>query len=175
MAIDFASLSQERLVILVQNTSDGDAFSFLVEPHKNTLMTFLTRLTGNPNTAEDLYQETLIKAYLNICKFEARSRFKTWLFSIGYKEFLQSERKTARFYRLINVFKTNVKETYEPDTGASVDVQKALNQLPHNERAAIILSEGYGLTHTEIAETMETPLGTVKSYIKRAKQNIKID
>lgn len=172
MSIDLASLSQERLVILVQNTGDGDAFSFLLRPHETPLMAFLTRLTANRAQAEDIGQESMLKAYVNIGSFQAKSSFKTWLFSIGYKEFLQSQRKLMSFSRLVAAFEGFARDSHEPDLGGGMDVQKALNRLSHSERAAILLSEAYGLTHVEIAETMNAPLGTVKTYIKRAKKNL---
>ena len=171
MRIDFTSLSQERLVIL----GDGDAFAFLVRPHERPLMAFLSRLTNNPSQAEDICQEALLKAFININKFQARSSFKTWLFSIAYKEFLQSQRKTISLSRMVKAFEKVVRDSHEPNFGGSMDVQTALDRLPQNEKTAILLSEAYGLTHVEIAKIMNSPLGTVKTYIKRAKQNLSIN
>ncbi len=175
MRVDFASLSQEKLVILVQNTGDGDAFSFLVRPLESPLIAFLTRLTSSYVQAEDICQEAMLKAYINIGKFQARSSFKTWLFSIAYKEFLQSQRKASSFSRLVAALEGFARDFHEPDVGGSMDMQKALSRLSHTERAAILLSDGYGLTHAEIAETMNAPLGTVKTYIKRAKLNLNLN
>ncbi len=172
VAVDFTSLSQERLVILVQNTSDGDAFSLLLRPHQAPLLAFLTQLTNNASLAEDIRQETLLKAYLNISKYQAKSSFKTWLFGIGYKEFLQANRKIVRFSRLVSAFEGFVRDSHLPDIGGDLDIQNALNKLSHTERAAILLSEVCGLTHVEVATTMNAPLGTAKTYIKRAKDKL---
>ena len=173
MSVDFAKLTEERLVILVQNTSDGDAFSYLVTQHESALLAFLTRFTGNESHAADLCQETLIKAYTKIKKFTAKSSFKTWLFSIAYNEFRQSHRKAASYSKLMSELEDgSVQAQHEPNIGASLDVQDALNRLSHDERAAVLLSEAIGMTHTEIAKAMGAPLGTVKTYIKRAKDSL---
>lgn len=172
MTIKYSVLPEDKLVVLVQATGDGDAFSALVMPLAGQLQAFLTRLTGNPTRAEDLSQNTLWKAYRKINAFAGKSSFKTWLFSIAYHEFLQSQRKTNRLIKLITAVSERVQESSESSVNQQLDLQRALKTLSEEERAALLLAEVYGFSHPEIADTLDTPLGTVKTLIRRAKSKL---
>lgn len=172
MTNKYTTLPVEKLVVLVQTTGDGDAFSALISPLSGELHAFLTRLTGNPTRAEDLGQNTLWKAYRKIDAFAGKSSFKTWLFSIAYHEFLQSQRKANRLTRLINAVSERIHDSSEHSVNQQLDLQRALNTLSTEERAALLLAEAYGFTHPEIADTLNIPLGTVKTLIRRAKSKL---
>ncbi|GHA03560.1 RNA polymerase sigma factor [Arenicella chitinivorans] len=172
MTSKYAALPEDKLVVLVQTTLDGDAFSALVSPLAGELQAFLTRLTGNPTRAEDLGQNTLWKAYRKIDRFAGKSSFKTWLFSIAYHEFLQAQRKTNSITRLINAVSERVCESAESNISQRLDLQRALDALSIEERAALLLAEAYGFSHPEIASTLALPLGTVKTLIRRAKSKL---
>ncbi len=168
----FSALTDEQLVVLVQNTDSGDAFSNLVSRHQSALLSFLIRFTADPSLADDLSQDALLKAYQNISQFKHKSSFKTWLFSIAYREFLHSKRKASAISRLIDAFKIQVQNSHYVDLDIGLDIQKALKQLGEKERATILLCDGCGMSHSEAAETMGAPLGSVKTYIKRARENL---
>ncbi len=166
----FSELPDERLVMLVQATGESAAYTELVVRHQGALLAFLHRFTGNRALAEDLTQDAFLKAYQKINLFREDATFKTWLFSIGYREFLQHTRKSGVISRVLQAFHLqSTTETAGP-TPAGIDLDKALAQLPEKERAALLLCDVFGMTHTEAAQAMATPLGSVKTYVQRARK-----
>lgn len=148
---------------------DDRAFGDLVARYQGPLRGFLMRLTGNTAEADDLAQDTFIKAHRNLKAFEGRSAFKTWLFSIAYREFLGLRRKAARRDAL-SENKIEVQDTAPAhDGGLSTDMERAMAQLRPEERAAMMLSYVYGMSHGEVSDALDLPLGTVKSHINRGK------
>lgn len=177
--IDFSDLTEDQLILLVQSTGENGAFAELVKNHQQALMSFLTHFTKNPATAEDLMQEAFIKSYQNIKQFKANSSFKTWLFSIGYREFLHYVRTAKRsniilqsFHRVAELSRKS-KQANQQNVSIEMDIEKALLKLPENERAVMVLCSQAGMSHTEAAEVLAIPLGTVKTHMKAAKLSMK--
>ena len=148
---------------------DHDAFAELVRLHQSAVRRFLQRLTGNDrDRADDLAQEVFWRAYRHLATFEARGRFLSWLFRIAFQVFV-SDRRTRRLQL----------EPLSPTLESPVDeVEGALNRLTVDqlmmtlapgERAAIVLHYQHGMSHPEIADALELPLGTVKTLIRRGR------
>ncbi len=176
---DFSDLTENQLILLVQSTGENGAFAELVKNHQQALMTFLTHFTKNPATAEDLMQDTFIKSYQNIKQFKANSSFKTWLFSIGYREFLHYVRKAKRtniilqsFHRVAELSRKS-KQANQQNVSTKMDIEKALLKLPESQRTVIVLCNQVGMSHSEAAEVLAIPLGTVKTHIRAAKLSMK--
>ncbi|MBL4772703.1 MAG: RNA polymerase sigma factor [Alcanivoracaceae bacterium] len=167
---DFAKFSDKQLVALVQITKDHNAFTELVIRHQATLCAFLYRFSGNQFQAEDLTQETFIKSYNNISKFNQESTFKTWLFSIGYREFLQSKRKSNTIINMIERFKQSSNHKNSTNIEENIDLENALKNLNNQQKAAILLCDACGMSHTEASQTMDVPLGSLKTYVKQARK-----
>jgi RNA polymerase sigma-70 factor, ECF subfamily len=148
---------------------DHEAFAQLVRLHQSAVRQFLQRLTGNDrDRADDLAQETFWRAYRHLATFQARGRFLSWLFRIAFQVFV-NDRRTRRF----------VWKPLSPTLESPVnEVQGALNRrtfdqlmmcLAPGERAAIVLHYQHGMSHSEIAEALDLPLGTVKTLIRRGR------
>lgn len=165
----FKQLSDNQLVALVQSTKDGDAYSELVNRYQISLYVFIYRYTNEKYLAEDLTQDTFIKAYEKISRFKSNSQFKTWLFSIAYREFLQSKRKENTIQRLMSKVKQNTSQKYLSKLDVSIDVNNALKQLSDNQKAVVLLCDGSGMSHVEASTVLEMPLGSLKTYIKQAR------
>ncbi len=166
---DFNLFSDEQLVVLVQSTDDALAYSELVKRHQMSLYAFLYRYTDEKYLAEDLTQDTFIKAFDKIKLFTQKSSFKTWLFSIAYREFLQEKRKSNRFQNFFNKIKQNTTQRYLMKVDDSIDLNQALKQLSDNQKAVLLLCDASGLSHAEAAITLDMPLGSLKTYIKQAR------
>lgn len=149
---------------------DHEAFAELVRLHQSPVRQFLRRLTDNDwSRADDLAQETFWRAYRHIGGYQARGRFLSWLFRIAYQLFVTSQRRTRGI----------VEVALPDDVPAAGDTNERLvdrrtfdqlmAMLRADERAAIVLHYRHELTHPEIAEALEVPLGTVKSLIRRAR------
>ena len=161
------------LVKRVQKYSDSKAFERLVKKHQSPVRLFLRRLLNNDFAiADELAQETFIKAFLHIQTYRAEGNFLSWLFRIAYQLFSAHARKKQE--------QSNYEspelvcfERWETLLESKQLVQLLIQQLAPNERACLLLSFSHGLSHTEIAEVMNLPIGSVKTMIRRSRQNLK--
>lgn len=166
-----------ELVALVVASRDQQAFTELVKRHEHTVRAMLARMTGNHALADDLAQETFLTAWRKIESFSGKGAFKGWLCRIAYTEFLQAHRKRKATQAVMDRFR-EVREVEEQvvhdwDSGTALDLDRALSSLSEAERVCIVLCYSVGLTHEEVAETTNTPLGTVKSHIRRGKEKMR--
>ncbi len=151
------------------------AFDRLVCKYQSPVRRFLRNLTaGDAPLADDLAQETFIKAYLNIRSFQGISAFSTWLFRIAYNVFYDSTR-ARKYYDDLNIAELDKKNSteiaYNPEKD---DIYTALKVLRKDEQAAIVLCYMEDKTHKEIAKIMNLPLGTVKTHILKGKEKMEI-
>lgn len=174
MRLNLAGLSDTGLVLRVQASGDRDAYGELVRRHQAGLRAFLWRLAGAPAPADDLAQETMIRAYDRIAGFRGGAAFRSWLYAIGYREFLRSRRKAAVQARVLAAMADDAEEGGMPaDPDAVIDIQRCLQGLPVPERAALLLCDACGMSHSETAEAMGLPLGTIKTYVQRARRRMR--
>lgn len=112
-----------------------------------------------------------MRGFQNIHRFRGGSSFRTWLFAIAYREFLQDRRKARAAGRLEERL-AEVGVDAPPDPGAALDLQRALQMLGTPERAAVLLCDACGMSHSEAALAMDAPLGSVKTYVKRGRAKL---
>ena len=148
-------------------------FEALVHAHQGHIRAFLRRLCRNDALADDLAQETFMRAYQ---KYDALSDYgaaKAWLFQIAYRIFLDFIRKEKRRKNLDDERQGELPETPESLPEIKMDIERAMNALPAPQRAAIMLNISHGLSHGEVATALDMPLGTVKSHIARGKNSLR--
>ena len=176
--------------LLVERARSGEraAFDLLVAKYQRRLMRLLARLLNDPAEAEDVVQETFIKAYRALRHFRGDAAFYTWLYRIGIN--------TARNALLVRKRNSNTSPVEpslaRPDGGAEDErlrdittpesmlaskqiaqtVNAAMDALPIDLRTAIALREIEGLSYEEISQIMGCPIGTVRSRIFRAREAI---
>lgn len=167
------ALGDTELVMLAKASHDETAFAELVRRHQAGLRAFLRRLAADPAQADDLAQEAFIRAYRGLARFEGGASFRSWLYAIAWREFLQARRKEAARGKLSTALADEPAPASPADNGLSLDLQRALAGLAENERAAILLCDAAGLSHGEAAATLGAPLGTVKSLIARAREKLR--
>ena len=172
------ALEDRQLVILVQATGDPRAFETLVRRHHSAAIAFLGTLGADRATAHDAAQRALLKAHQKIDTFAFKAAFKTWLFKIAYREYAQLRRTARANTRLAQRSETPQDEPVGPDRGggpidAKLDLEAALRRLSEPERTAVLLCDAYGFSHAEAAETMSKPLGTIKTYVRRARARLR--
>jgi len=163
--------SDQELVARVAGFDDQAAFQQLVERHQAAIRGFLRRLAaGDSGTADDLAQETFLMAYRKMNTFKFSGTFLSWLHTIAYRQFLQHTRKHARQ----QVMAEPPEQGHDP--GHSVDaeilVQRLMAYVSPEERACLTLAYAAGMSHPEIGQVTDLPLGTVKSHIQRGKQKL---
>src|SRR5712691_9374607 len=149
--------------------------------HLDALYRVALRLTGNAADADDLVQETMLKAYRAWDQYEKGTNAKAWLLTILRHAFINEYRRRSRHPETVDV------DTIEPfavfgeiqdedPQGAFFDrivddeVLRAIDALPEVFREAVVLSDVEGLSYDEIAKVLEVPVGTVKSRLFRGRQ-----
>ncbi|MCC5995476.1 MAG: RNA polymerase sigma factor, partial [Oceanicaulis sp.] len=143
--------------------------------HQQAVRALLVRLTRQPSLADDLAQETFLKAWTRIASFRAEGSFKAWLCAIAYAEFLMSARKARAARRLADSLAAEPGETSAPPgpAGERVDLDRALAHLAEDERTCVVLCYASGLSHSEAAQVTGLPVGTVKSHVNRGRAKLK--
>ena len=167
------SFTDADLIARVLSREDHNAFGELVRRYQSPVRAFLARMTrGDSHLADDLAQETFLKAWQKLYTFRGGSRFSTWLFGIAFNEFRGAARKRKEL-ALDDV--ENLPE--EPATSANpqlrLDLTEALKLLNSNERTAVLLCCQNGLSHEEAAQVLDCPLGTVKTNVLRGKEKLR--
>jgi len=174
---------------LVERVQRGDkrAFELLVTKYQRKIFRLLSRLIRDAAEIEDVAQEAFIKAYRALPNFRGESAFYTWLYRIAIntaKNYLVAQGRRAP-----TTTETEIDEAENFDEGDQLRdvntpdsmllskqvgeaVNRAIERLPEDLRTAIVLRELEGLSYEEIAETMNCPIGTVRSRIFRAREAI---
>ena len=152
--------------------------------HMGALKSFALKMTNDEEDAEDLVQETLLKAFRFFDKFQKGTNSKAWLFQIMKNSFINNYRKTTRepgkvdyddvqnFYETIKADEVKSKHS-ENDAFSDVlddEIATALSVLPDDFRTIVFLSDIEGYTYEEIADFMDCPIGTVRSRLHRARK-----
>jgi RNA polymerase sigma factor (sigma-70 family) len=168
------SFSDTDLITRVLLDDDRNAFGELVRRYQSEVRHFLRRLTKmDISRADDLSQETFIKAYRSISKFRGRAKFSSWLYRIAHNTFLNDCRKRRELLTSEGEFDHFADESIRLPKGLVSDVDDALSQLELGERAVFDLYYRKGMTHSETAEALELPLGTVKTHLSRGKEKLR--
>ncbi len=162
-----------------------ERFEREVLPLLPNLYSAALRMTRNPSDAEDLVQETYLRAYRGFAGFEEGTNLRAWMYRILTNTFINSYRKKQR--EPVTVSEDDLEDWYlydrlgasgvEPSAEAEViqrmpdeDVQRALEALPEGFRLAVLLADIEGFSYKEIAEILEIPIGTVMSRLHRGRR-----
>ena len=177
--------SDSKLVKRVQKGDKG-AFDLLVLKYQHKIVNLVMRYVRDPELALDITQEAFIKAYRALPRFRGDSAFYTWMYRIAVntaKNHLAAQRRRPMDVELDMQdpeqydLHAKLKETDTPE-GVTLSnelketVERAIAALPEDLRTAIVLRELEGMSYEEIAQTMECPVGTVRSRIFRARDAI---
>ncbi len=158
------SFTDTDLIARVLLHEDHNAFGELVRRHQSPVRAFLTRMTrGDSHLADDLAQETFLKAWRKLYTFRGGAKFSTWLFGIAFNEF-RSVARQRKELALEDVEESPPELEIKSDAANAnlrLDLTEALKQLNSNERAAVLLCCQNGLSHEEAAQVLDCPLGTV--------------
>jgi len=165
-----------QLVARVVSAQDTRAFGELVRRHQSQVRHFLRKLSGDVTLADDLSQDCFMHAWDKIQTFSGRGSFIGWLLKVAYTTFLQSRRKSKRYAEILEEagHVTEIEERHQSLQADEVgDLEKLLAVLTDEERAIMVMSYACGLSHREIGDATQLPVGTVKSIIFRGKQKIR--
>ena len=194
MPLDARSEEQERERTLIARGQEGDraAFNALVEKYQSAAYALALRMLGDPDTAADVTQEAFFSAYRALATFHGSS-FRAWLLRIvsngcydvfrargrqpvtSLEALLEHDDSSSSDSRLPT---TMVDPSWSPEEtalrGETIStIEAALLLLPPEQRLAVVLCDIQGMAYEEVARIMETPLGTVKSRIARARAQLR--
>ncbi len=165
-----------ELVARVVSAQDTAAFGELVRRHQSQVRNFLRKLAGDVTLADDLAQDCFMHAWDKLQTFSGRGTFIGWLLKVAYTTFLQSKRKSKRYAEILQEAGHAADMESRSHTMQSdevTDLDKFLAVLSEEERAIMVMSYACGLSHREISDATEMPVGTVKSVIFRGKEKIR--
>ena len=164
------------LVARAVSAQDTAAFGELIRRHQSHVRNFLRKLSGDYTLADDLAQECFLHAWDKLQTFSGRGSFIGWILKIAYTTFLQSKRKSKRYAEVLesagHVADLESRSHVSP-TDEVTDLDKFLAVLSEEERAIMVMSYACGLSHREIGDATDMPVGTVKSIIFRGKEKIR--
>jgi RNA polymerase sigma-70 factor, ECF subfamily len=153
-------------------------------PHMDALYNFALKMTGDSDDANDLLQETYLKAFRFFDKFEKGTNCKAWLFSIMKNTFINTYRKQSKEpdkvdYEDVENFYENIKASSTDDAHLEKEIfdnllddelSEAIAGLPEDFRTVILLCDIEGYSYEEIADFVDIPVGTVRSRLHRARK-----
>ena len=163
----------------IENLDSYDSFEEIALPHLNDLFRAARHTLGDTSEAEDIVQETYLQAWKSFHRFEAGTNIRGWLFKIMFHVMDHHRRKWLRLK-----WKSDSDEvlmetlTYEPETPQRLtdeDVLAALDKLPQNFRAVVLLADVEEFSYKEIAEMLQVPIGTVMSRLNRGRKLLRTE
>jgi RNA polymerase sigma-70 factor (ECF subfamily) len=190
-----AELVREEEALLIARSQSGDvnAFNQLVLHYQQTVYNVILRMLGDRDTAADVAQETFIAAYRAIQSFRGGSSFRAWLLRIATNQACDHWRRTNRHPvdsldsimdegephgiglpgTLVTTEQAANPEEFLLNQELQALIQKGLQELPLDQRVAVVLCDVQGLSYEEIAASTQTSLGTVRSRIARGRARLR--
>lgn len=175
-----AELTKEE----VQKQED---FEEEIIPHLDAMYNFALRLTSDPSDAEDLVQDTIVKAFRFFSSYEKGTNAKAWLFRILKNSYINNYRKQSKqpnqvdydevstFYETIRAERTDTSDLEDKMFRDLIDddISQALEELPEDFRTVVLLCDIEDFTYEEIANMLDVPIGTIRSRLHRGRNLLK--
>lgn len=171
-----------RLMLRVQQGDEG-AFRQIIDLYQKPILGLCFRYVGNQQDAEEVAQDVFIHLYRSADTYRPTAKLSTYLYRIAVNLSLNRirDRKRKRFFSLDAMREDLHQEPVHPDDSPEQEmerketqeqVQRALEQLPENQKTAVVLKRFEGLSYEEIAEVMRCSVSAVESLLHRAKLNL---
>ena len=157
---------------------DERAFNLIVRAYETPVYNYVLRLVGDRSLAEDLTQEIFLRVYQGLPKFSLRCRFTTWLFQVAKNRVLDelraSERRPRAVVALDDIPPLEVLDAPVERVEAMDAVWRSVNDLNVDLKMALLLRDVVGLSYTEIADSLEITLATVKWRMYKAREDVQL-
>lgn len=168
-------------------SGDKDAYRILVEKYQNRAYSLVLSIVGGREDAEDIVQESFVKAYISLKNFRGESSFYTWIYRVAYNMAIDFRRRVSRRNGVVTEPRLNdqnesvqvegVAQDGDPEKSAerkqlAATLDEAMAQLSEEHRAVIVLREIEGMSYAEIADVLGVSQGTVMSRIHYAKKHL---
>ena len=143
------------------------AFGELVRRHGSAVRGVLRRMGAQPTEADDVAQDAFLTAFERIAEFRGEGTFAAWVKKIAARLYLRRLHRERKLGAMTAEAVEDDAPNARADADATIDLEGALKTLGRAERLCVTMCFGAGLSHTEAAEALNLPLGTVKSHVKR--------
>jgi RNA polymerase sigma factor (sigma-70 family) len=161
----------EALMVTLARSGDRNAFHELVTRRQSSIRNLMRRCSGDITLADDLAQQVFLQVWLKIHTLKDVNAFGGWLKRLAISIWLQHQRKNDALRQAEEL--SDMDAARSDPTGIGMDLEQALATLAPTVRLCVALSYSEGLSHSEIAESVDMPLGTVKSHIQRGVQKLR--
>jgi RNA polymerase sigma-70 factor (ECF subfamily) len=172
----------QSALLAAAQAGDEQAFRQLIEPYRHALDVHCYRMLGSAHDAEDLAQETLLRAWRALGRFEPRAQLQTWLYRIATNACLDELARRPRrpepvdpFPDLLAYQGPPTPPTYDPEAryaireGMELALLRAIQELPGRQRAVLIFRDVLGWSSSEVADLLESSVASVNSALQRAR------
>jgi RNA polymerase sigma-70 factor (ECF subfamily) len=178
--------ADESALLSAAQSGDEQAFERLLEPHRRALRVHCYRLLGSLHDAEDALQETSLRAWRGLDRFEPRGPFRAWLYRVATNVCLTAIERRARVPEVLAPEEAEVASYLQPypdrllDTDLAVEERESvglafvsvMQLLPPRQRAVLVLREVLGWSAKEVAELLDDSVSSVNSALQRARQKL---
>lgn len=174
------TINDDQLYIAKVLKGDTNAFSFLVEKYKDMVFTLAIKITKNREEAEEISQDSFIKAFKSLNKFKGDSKFSTWLYKIAYNNCMDRVKKVARRYNTSSIDEVVENRIQSSDNTMqiierkerAVLMEECLQELPEDERTIIWLFYYKELNLKELIEVTSYSEANIKVKLHRARKKL---
>lgn len=167
----------EQKLIVKAAGGDRAAAAMLIRAHQGSLYTYILRMSGRPDVAEDVVQEAFVKALTHLSRFDPRFRFSTWIFTIARRVYINARAKMAPSFDTEVAGRAEARGWARRDDDADDQLrdalQRALMTLPDEQREIVVLFHQHEWPIRLIAEQLGIPEGTVKSHLHRGRRRLR--
>lgn len=157
----------ELTLIEKAKLGNKSALNILLTENYNFLKGYIIKMTCDPTLSQDILQETMLKAVLNIKKFSPKAKFSTWLITIATNQYRDNLRKNKH----LTLLNDNMASTSDNPEDAAIsklehkEILQVIQGLSYEKRAVFILKHFYDYSYEEISKTLKCPVGTVRSRL----------
>lgn len=180
---DFSKLSDNEIVKLIAGRNKK-IYHELVERYQTKLFSYLYRLIGNKEEAEDLLQNVFVKVYNNIKSYDTKKKFSSWIYRIAHNEAVNFLKKRSR-RKLISIEdvqgskdKLEIADTRKNPIDSWIskelrkEMQEALEKLPEKYKQVLMLRYYYDKSYEEMSQELKKPVNTIGTLLNRAKKKL---
>ena len=160
-------------------TGDGEAYRELINMYRNKLYGYLWRFSESKFIAEELFQETLIKAWKGLGKYNHQKKFSSWLFTIAHNVAMDNLRSKKSKNSLMDISEADKNPLFVTPEEILINketvelINNSISSLSEKQRTVFLLRQNGDMSFKEIAETINEPLNTVLSHMRYAVKKIK--
>lgn len=159
-------------------SGNKQAYGKIIEKYKNPLFATILRMTRNQQDAEDLVQESFIKIYHQLGKFNGKGSFSSWMYRVAINHCLDEFRKKRYKMEQVEINEVHAKDFQHPEVTylkkeKNRQLEKLIGRLPEDERLILLLRYVNELSYKEISELMNVSLATVRNKLHRGKKKLR--